>query len=87
MRLFYIPIIDDYIYPVFHHTNHQYIGHPLVGDDLYGGKQDIYNHQLLGCKKVSFIHPITNQKIEVIDQYDTCHIDQLLQFFGLLLDV
>ena len=26
----------------------QYIGHPLVGDDLYGGKQDIYNHQLLG---------------------------------------
>ena len=49
----------------------QYIGHPLVGDDLYGGKQDIYNHQLLGCKKVTFIHPITNQKIEVIDQYDT----------------
>lgn len=49
----------------------QYIGHPLVGDDLYGGKQDIYNHQLLGSKKVSFIHPITNQKIEVIDQYDT----------------
>ncbi|MCG7339385.1 RluA family pseudouridine synthase [Staphylococcus sp. ACRSN] len=49
----------------------QYIGHSLVGDDLYGGKQDIYNHQMLGCKKVSFIHPINKKNIEVLDKYDT----------------
>ncbi|HLR42031.1 MAG TPA: RluA family pseudouridine synthase [Pseudogracilibacillus sp.] len=38
-----------------------YIGHPLVGDDLYGGKQDKIKRQALHCAEVSFIHPFTKQ--------------------------
>ena len=40
-----------------------YIGHPLLGDDLYGGKLDLIKRQALHCKKISFIHPITNKEI------------------------
>lgn len=48
----------------------QHIGHPLVGDDLYGGKDETYHHQLLRCIQISFIHPIKNQKIVINDRYD-----------------
>jgi len=48
----------------------QHIGHPIVGDDLYGGTHPIYKHQLLRCSKVSFIHPIYNETIEIQDKYD-----------------
>ena len=40
-----------------------YIGHPLLGDDLYGGNIDQINRQALHCNKISFIHPITNIKL------------------------
>lgn len=49
----------------------QHIGHPLVGDDLYGGKDETYHHQLLRCIQISFIHPIKKQKIIINDRYDT----------------
>lgn len=48
----------------------QHIGHPLVGDDLYGGAHDEYAHQLLRCRQVTFNHPINNQKIIINDKYD-----------------
>lgn len=42
-----------------------YIGHPLAGDDLYGGqRQDISRHAL-HCGKMSFICPVTEEKITV----------------------
>lgn len=34
------------------------IGHPLLGDDLYGEKSDCLNGQALVCFKLSFVHPI-----------------------------
>lgn len=34
-----------------------YIGHPLLGDDLYGGSLDFINRQALHCKQLSFYHP------------------------------
>ena len=40
-----------------------YINHPLLGDDLYGGNLDLIKRQALHCKKISFIHPITNCEI------------------------
>jgi len=40
-----------------------YIGHPLLGDDLYGGKTNYINRQALHCSKLSFTHPIYNQNI------------------------
>ncbi|WP_251552456.1 RluA family pseudouridine synthase [Neobacillus muris] len=40
-----------------------YLGHPLLGDDLYGGDTAIINRQALHCKKIAFIHPITHQEL------------------------
>lgn len=45
------------------HTS--YIGHPILGDDLYGNKSDRINRQALHAYKISFIHPITNKKLEI----------------------
>ena len=42
------------------------IGHPLLGDDLYGGNKDLFSRQALHSYKISFIHPITNKKEEFI---------------------
>ena len=38
-----------------------YLGHPVVGDDVYGKKISSLNGQLLHSKKISFVHPSTNQ--------------------------
>jgi 23S rRNA pseudouridine1911/1915/1917 synthase len=38
-----------------------YIGHPLLGDSLYGGKQDIIDRQALHAEKITMQHPITKQ--------------------------
>jgi 23S rRNA pseudouridine1911/1915/1917 synthase len=34
-----------------------YLGHPLLGDDLYGGKKDKLDRQALHCAKLIFFHP------------------------------
>ncbi|MFD2443210.1 RluA family pseudouridine synthase [Bacillus sp. CGMCC 1.16607] len=39
-----------------------YLGHPIVGDDLYGGEIELINRQALHCRKLSFFHPF-NKKI------------------------
>lgn len=41
------------------------IGHPLAGDDMYFGSLEYISRQALHCRKVSFIHPITSEKIVV----------------------
>lgn len=41
------------------------MGHPLVGDDLYGGKRDFINRQALHCGTVEFPHPVTSEIITV----------------------
>ena len=45
------------------HFSH--IGHPLVGDQLYGGKP-IFPRQALHAVKLEFTHPLTEERI-------TCH--------------
>ena len=42
-----------------------YIGHPLLGDDLYGGSLEFINRHALHCGYVSFKHPITNEFLEL----------------------
>ena len=37
------------------------IGHPLLGDNLYGNSSTLINRQALHSYKVSFIHPVTKQ--------------------------
>lgn len=39
----------------------QYIGHPILGDTLYGTKSSLINRQALHCHKISFLHPITKE--------------------------
>ncbi len=41
-----------------------YIGHPIVGDTLYGKKESLIERHALHSYKVSFIHPITKEKVE-----------------------
>lgn len=42
------------------------IGHPLIGDDLYGSPYHAFPRQALHSSQLSFIHPITNQNICII---------------------
>lgn len=44
-----------------------YIGHPLVGDSLYNEKKtQLLKRQALHSYKVSFLHPISKEKMEFI---------------------
>ncbi len=40
-----------------------HIGHPLVGDELYGGSRELYERQALHCVYLEMIHPLTGEKI------------------------
>lgn len=40
-----------------------HIGHPIVGDDLYGGEIDRITRQALHCASVDIIHPLTGEKM------------------------
>lgn len=41
------------------------ISHPLLGDSLYGKKTNLIDGQALVCYKLSFIHPITKEKVKL----------------------
>ena len=40
-----------------------YIGHPLLGDTLYGTKSDLISHTALICSEISFYHPFLNKTL------------------------
>ena len=43
----------------------EYIGHPLVGDQVYGRRKVIGEQgQFLHAKTIGFIHPMTNEWME-----------------------
>ncbi len=48
-----------------------YIGHPLLGDTLYGGDDSKINRQALHCRDIYFTHPITGEKFHL-----TCDFPQ-----------
>lgn len=52
------------------HFSH--IGHPLIGDTLYGGKPD-FDHQALHALRLEFTHPFTLERI-------ICESDRHLDF-------
>ncbi|MBI5975267.1 RluA family pseudouridine synthase [Staphylococcus canis] len=52
------------------------IGHPIVGDGLYGHIHPLYETQLLKCAEVAFIHPITQKDVHV--QSVTPQFEQIL---------
>ena len=40
-----------------------HIGHPLLGDDLYGGNTQFIKRQALHSYKISFVHPVTQKQV------------------------
>jgi len=45
------------------HMSH--IGHPLVGDKLYGGSTKYLSHQALHGVRLRFVHPFTEQELSI----------------------
>lgn len=43
-----------------------HIGHPLLGDSLYGTNSALINRQALHAYHISFIHPVTRKKIDIM---------------------
>ncbi|MBR2704589.1 MAG: RluA family pseudouridine synthase [Clostridia bacterium] len=43
-----------------------YLGHPILGDTLYGKKKDIISRQLLHAYKLEFIHPISKEYVSYV---------------------
>ena len=41
----------------------KYINHPILGDSLYGNSSNLISRQALHSYKVTFIHPISKEKI------------------------
>lgn len=46
-----------------------YLGHPLIGDSLYGGSTRLYPHQALHGESLSFPHPLSGEMITVNDPH------------------
>lgn len=42
-----------------------HLGHPLAGDDLYGGTKKFIARQALHCKKLVFDHPFSGERLEI----------------------
>ncbi|MEH7223942.1 RluA family pseudouridine synthase [Bacillus sp. JJ1566] len=43
------------------HLSH--IGHPIVGDDLYGGERREIGRQALHCRELRFLHPMDKNEV------------------------
>ena len=41
------------------------MGHPLLGDDLYGGTLEFIPRQALHAERILLDHPITGEKIDI----------------------
>ena len=47
-----------------------HIGHPVAGDDMYGGTREDFRRQALHCGKVTFVHPVDKNRTEVTAKTD-----------------
>lgn len=45
------------------HSKH--IGHPIIGDTLYGNPSELISRQALHSYKVEFIHPVTKKMVSI----------------------
>lgn len=41
-----------------------FLGHPLLGDDLYGGTDELIERQALHCRSIRFYHPFFKKEFE-----------------------
>ena len=42
-----------------------HLGHPLLGDELYGGNKDFITRQALHCHNLQFKHPIAQKELSL----------------------
>lgn len=42
-----------------------HLGHPLVGDDLYGGSKELIDRQALHCRSNGFVHPFSGEYLKI----------------------
>ena len=54
----------------------QWLGHTLVGDDLYGANKETFPRQALHCSGLSFLHPLTKDRM-----YFTSPLPMDMQYF------
>lgn len=59
-----------------------HIGHPLFGDDLYGGTREFINRQALHCSSVCFSHPVYGNPLALRSPFpeDMVHLMDFLGF-------
>ena len=57
------------------------LGFDLVGDEIYGKKENFITHTALVCKELNFIHPLTNEKMVFTVPFPK-DIENLLQITG-----
>ena len=43
----------------------KYIGHPILGDSLYGNKSELISRQALHAYKFQFLHPISKKQVSI----------------------
>lgn len=62
------------------HLSH--IGHPIIGDDLYGGSRELMDRQALHAARLTFTHPISGKSINVSSPLpaDIAKVIELLSF-------
>lgn len=58
-----------------------FLGHPLLGDDLYGGEMSLINRQALHCRQISYVHPFFGEEMTYIapfpqDMHNVLQADQ-----------
>jgi len=58
-----------------------YIGHPLIGDTLYGGRKQSGQQQALHAFKLAFWHPFTHEDICVTAKTDQASLIPYNQYF------
>jgi len=57
-----------------------YIGHSVLGDEIYGSKKNKEEYgQYLMAYSLKFVHPITNEKIDIQIDYDVEFKDKILK--------
>ena len=42
------------------------MGHPIIGDSLYGTPSNLINRQAVHAYKIEFIHPITKKLVQYV---------------------
>ncbi|GAB4073968.1 RluA family pseudouridine synthase [Barrientosiimonas marina] len=40
-----------------------HMGHPIAGDDLYGGALSFFKRQALHCYQLTFVHPVSSERM------------------------